>query len=371
MALSDRLYDRQFVPQQGSGIFQRTTPGNEGEAQGIGLGFDQQQPMSGPTVPQPVPGYNAIAVRRNERGENEYGVMTRTMGFKPVRGNPGTMSFKMDAAEVARMDLMEQERQVAVPLAERKFAAEREDKRREYTQAPISLPDNAPDWVKNPNTPRAEQFKWLQEDAKEKGRVNREGMKIDARLQQTQNSVVSGANAAARTAYNSDIKPMHNVLSEATTYHGLRATGETAGAARLAAGILDRSVREGSRMLKDQLEITLGTGFTGGSLDERMANFLSQWGKGGPTSEHLQTLDKLMNSVSRSAVNNIATRTKFHAGQIRAIPGASVYRAIGQPRIYAVANRHLVVTPDGETREFETEAKAKNAVRKWITEFGK
>ena len=369
MALSDRLYDRQFVPQQGSGIFQRTTPGNEGEAQGFG--FDQQQPMSGPTESQPVPGYNAIGVRKNERGEDEYGVMTRTMGFKPVRGNPGTMSFKMDAAEVARMDLMEQERQVAVPLAERKFAAEREDKRREYTQAPISLPDNAPDWVKNPNTPRAEQFKWLQEDAKEKGRVNREGMKIDARLQQTQNSVVSGANAAARTAYNSDIKPMHNVLSEATTYHGLRATGETAGAARLAAGILDRSVREGSRMLKDQLEITLGTGFTGGSLDERMANFLSQWGKGGPTSEHLQTLDKLMNSVSRSAVNNIATRTKFHAGQIRAIPGASVYRAIGQPRIYAVANRHLVVTPDGETREFETEAKAKNAVRKWITEFGK
>lgn len=163
MALSDRLYDRQFVPQQGSGIFQRTTPGNEGEAQGFG--FDQQ-PMSGPTEPQPVPGYNSVAVRRNERGEDEYGVMTLTRGFTPVRGNPGTMSFKMDAAEVARMDLMEQERQVSISLPERRFAAERQDATAlSAKDRPIpanQLPPDVPDHIRN-SPSRKEQVGFLTE----------------------------------------------------------------------------------------------------------------------------------------------------------------------------------------------------------------
>jgi len=109
-SLADLLYDREFVPPSGAGIIQRTTPGNEGEAQGIGM--RRRQVFPAPTQPEPVSGYGGnVGVRKNIYGEDEYGVVTRTGGFTPIRGNPGTMAFKMQAADLERQEMLYQNAQ--------------------------------------------------------------------------------------------------------------------------------------------------------------------------------------------------------------------------------------------------------------------
>jgi len=174
--LEELLGNREFVPRPGAGIFQRTTPGNEGQAMGAGLGMQRRQMYAEPTAPEPVPGYGpGVAVRKNIYGEDEFGLYTPGRGFAPIQANPGSLSFRMAVADRQRRDLIEDQARAAVPLNERKFAWEQQQKQVEADRVaklntPIpanKLPADAPEFVRNA-LQRSTQVKWLQDYWKEK-----------------------------------------------------------------------------------------------------------------------------------------------------------------------------------------------------------
>lgn len=115
MPTLEEMLASNMVPAPGYGAFQRTTPGNEGPAVGLGPDPRMLQLTQGPSEPQPLPQFGeGVAVRKNQFGQDEFGVVTPTTGFVPIAGNPGTYSFEQGKAEIQGRDMIA--RQPPTPL---------------------------------------------------------------------------------------------------------------------------------------------------------------------------------------------------------------------------------------------------------------
>ena len=162
--------------------------------------------------------------------------------------------------------------------------------------------------------------------------------------------------------YNAAAKPSRDILGAAETFRATRATGDSAQAAALAAEVLQRAVRSGNARFKAEADKMLGGGYRGGSLPERMGNFVSQLTSGSPTTGTMQTLDKLMDAVEGSAMQQIANQARFFGGQLK--DRQSIINALGKPFVQG----QWVVTPTGDARKFATPEAAMEAANKWIEE---
>ena len=162
--------------------------------------------------------------------------------------------------------------------------------------------------------------------------------------------------------YNAAAKPSRDILGAAETYRAIRNTGDTSQGAVFAAEVLQRAIRSGNARFKAEADRILGGGYRGGSIDERVANFVSQLATGSPTQKVMGDLDKLMDSVEGSAMQQIANQARFFSGQLQG--NQAIVNSLGRP---FVQGTH-VVTPKGEYRRFPTPEAAQAAAEKWLSE---
>ena len=157
-----------------------------------------------------------------------------------------------------------------------------------------------------------------------------------------------------------DTKGERGILAAVNRYDNFRGTGDNAQAMTMAAETLRRAAMTGNQRFKGEAEKLLGGGYGGGSLPERMANFLSTEATGTPTAKTIAKLDALMDASETSAVENMADRTRYYAGMARG-KKLPLQEAIGVP--FVVRNR--VVFPDGTHATFPDKAAAMNASKLW------
>lgn len=162
--------------------------------------------------------------------------------------------------------------------------------------------------------------------------------------------------------YNAAAKPSREILGAAETYRAVRQTGDTPQAASFAAEVLQRAIRSGNARFKAEADKVLGGGYRGGSIDERLINFASQLATGTPTQKTMNDLDKLMDAVEGSAMQQIANQARFFGSQLRS--NQSLINSLGKP---FVQGTH-VITPKGDYRRFPTPEAAAAAAEKWLEE---
>lgn len=158
----------------------------------------------------------------------------------------------------------------------------------------------------------------------------------------------------------SETKPARDTLNLVNMYDKARETGDNAQMAMVAANLLNRAAAGTNQRFKGEAGKILGGDYGGGSLQERMANFLSTQTSGTPTAKTMGKLDALMAAVEDSAVENIAERHNYYAGMARG-KGLKLTETIGVP--YVRKNR--VVFPDGTHATFPDAAAAANASKLW------
>ena len=166
-----------------------------------------------------------------------------------------------------------------------------------------------------------------------------------------------------RGKWSTETKPERDALVTANKYENFRATGDNAQAMQAAENTLRTAMRGGSQRFKGEADKILGTGYGGGSVPERIANFLSTEMVGTPTANTIAKLDALIAASKESAIENFAERTKFYASQAKG-SGWSLRKSLGDPNIFG----NTVVFPDGTRAKYpNAEAAQKDAMR-WVQE---
>lgn len=162
--------------------------------------------------------------------------------------------------------------------------------------------------------------------------------------------------------YNASSKPSREILGAAETYRAVRATGDSAQSAVLAADVLQRAARGGGKIFKGEADKILGGGYRGGSVDERFANYLSQLGSGSPTDATLRKLDQLMDAVESASIHQIANQARYFAGQVKGGSKQELMRAIGRPFVHG----RYVVAPDGTVAVAKDNEAAQAWAKNWM-----
>jgi hypothetical protein len=161
--------------------------------------------------------------------------------------------------------------------------------------------------------------------------------------------------------YNSSTNPWRDILGPVAVYRNARETGDTAQSTLMAAEALRRTARVGSQRFKGEVDTILGASYRGGSLVERIENFISQEVTGTPTRTTMQRLDKLIDAAETSSLEQIGNQARHYSGQAkgRNIP---LQHVTGIPFIQG----RKVVFPDGTFAEFKTSSEADASASKWL-----
>lgn len=157
-----------------------------------------------------------------------------------------------------------------------------------------------------------------------------------------------------------ETKGERDVLAATNRYNNYVATGDNAQAVTMAAETLRRASMTGNQRFKGEAEKLLGGGYGGGSLTERLANFLSTEATGTPTAKTMAKLNKLMAASEASAIENMGMRFSSYAAQARGkkLPLAE---AVSGP----VVHGKRVVFPDGTIGEYVDNAAATKYSKLW------
>lgn len=161
--------------------------------------------------------------------------------------------------------------------------------------------------------------------------------------------------------YNRFVKPSQDNLFSVAAYRQIRDSGDTAQAASMAADALRRSARSNDRALKGETERLLGGGYGGGSLVDRVENYISRQLAGSPSDTVLKRLDTLIDATERANVQQIALQTKIFAGRANS-RNLKVQHVTGAPGVYG----RYTVFPDGKWATFNTPQEAEVAAQEWL-----
>jgi hypothetical protein len=163
--------------------------------------------------------------------------------------------------------------------------------------------------------------------------------------------------------FNSDVKPTIEQLGPISIYRQVRASGDNAQAATVAADMIRRASRSGNARFKGEVGALLGGGYGSGSIGERIENFVSQELAGAPSENTLKKLDALVERIEQGALEHISTQTSTYAGRAKA-RGIALGKVTGSPFVRG----NTVIAPDGTVARFKTPAEAKAAAQKWVEE---
>jgi hypothetical protein len=162
------------------------------------------------------------------------------------------------------------------------------------------------------------------------------------------------------------VKQPRQSMEAHNTYAAARASGDFSQASQAMALAVQQMSRTGNRVFKGEAEKILGGGYGGGTVFERLSNFLStEFASGTPTNETLGKLDKLAAALNSAAVLSLAEETKRIADKAKA-RGVNPVAVTGGPQVYGNA----VILPDGSHKFFANPQKAKQAADAWIEEHG-
>lgn len=160
-------------------------------------------------------------------------------------------------------------------------------------------------------------------------------------------------------------RPAEETLRSYDRFFSFMETGDNAQTMQLAAQTINQLSRTGSARFKGEADKLLGTGYGGGSLDERMANFLSTVATGTPTKETQERLARLARAAGVAAANDLADIYRRAATRAQA-DGNDPVAVIGPPRVLGNA----VITPLGEVKFFKDRATARKNAADWLAEYG-
>jgi hypothetical protein len=115
------------------------------------------------------------------------------------------------------------------------------------------------------------------------------------------------------------VKQPRQSMEAHNTYAAARASGDFSQASQAMALAVQQMSRTGNRVFKGEAEKILGGGYGGGTVFERLSNFLStEFASGTPTNETLGKLDKLAAALNSAAVLSLAEETKRIADKAKA-----------------------------------------------------
>lgn len=164
-------------------------------------------------------------------------------------------------------------------------------------------------------------------------------------------------------AFQRDAQVPIKSLQSVEAFRNFREQGDNAQSVNMAADALRQASRIGSQRFKGEAEKLLGGGYGGGSLAERMSNFLATEFKGTPSQNTLKRLDGLIGAAEDSMLEQVANQAKFYAAQAKGSK-LPLRMVTGAPLVYG----SKVVLPDGRFVKMPNEDKAHELANQWLTE---
>jgi len=160
--------------------------------------------------------------------------------------------------------------------------------------------------------------------------------------------------------YQNTQKPVLARFQPIDAYQNLRSSGDNAQAAQLAVKALQDSLRLGGRMAAGSVSKLLGSGYGGGSLAERLANYASQLANGTPSDQTMKNLDSAISAAEDANMQQTATNMRTYSGYARA-RNIEPFNVVGEP----IIRGNKVVFPEDGFRVFPNADTAAKAVQAW------
>lgn len=250
---------------------------------------------------------------------------------------------------------------VDAKIAKLTAPARTEDDRAELLRVAASLRAPAPPApvtslvVQDPSSPTG----WSYKDGRT-GQVLSQGAPAPASVNAGLRIDNTASNQLQRQ-YNGAVRPHVDTLGSVAAYRNARETGDNAQAMTMAAEALRRAARGGSSRFKGEVNRILGGGYGGGSLVERMDNFLNTQLTGVPSKQTVERLDRLADAAEDAILETVANQTRFYAKSAsgRNLP---LRQVVGDPFVQG----KKVVFPDGTFATFKDDAAANAAAQKWL-----